>query len=59
MVTFSNQLVLKKYYAIYKLPQSTFGVFRQLYILFSVKGALDNFSLIPRFFFQKSWFLYY
>ena len=30
------QLVLKKYYAIYKRPQSTFGVFCQFYTLFSV-----------------------
>ena len=27
MVSFSTQLVLKKYYAIYKRPQSTFCVF--------------------------------
>ena len=29
MLTFSTQLVLKKYFAIYKHPQSTFGVFYQ------------------------------
>ena len=27
MVKFSTQLVLKKYYAIYERPQSTFGFF--------------------------------
>ena len=37
MVTFSTQLVLKKYFAIYKRPQSTFGVFCQFYTFFSVK----------------------
>ena len=34
MVTLSTQLVHKKYYAIYKRPQSTFGVFCQFYIFF-------------------------
>ena len=36
MVTFSTQLVLKKYYAIYKRPQSTLGFFCQFYTYFLV-----------------------
>ena len=36
MVTFSTQLVLEKYYAIYKRPQSTFGFLSVLYVSFLV-----------------------
>ena len=39
MVTFSTQLVLKKYYAIYKRPQSTFGFFSVSFIRFLVLKA--------------------
>ena len=31
---------------------------RDPYFCYGIKGALDNFSLIPRFFFQKSWDFY-
>ena len=32
--------------------------FNRLSSYWAIKGALDNFSLIPRFFFQKSWDFY-
>ena len=42
MVIFSTQLVLEKYYAICERPQSTFGVFCQFYIFFSVNPTHDT-----------------
>ena len=44
MGTFSTQLVLKKYYAICKRPQSTFGLFCQFYMFLVLKAYRKQLS---------------